>query len=68
MAGECYYCRGIVLPEEPGDLLLDGHGDHRVYLHVDCAKGQNVVEASGADRAFTVLCPECGAVETVEGE
>ncbi|MFD1514309.1 hypothetical protein [Halomarina rubra] len=65
MTGECYYCHGIVLPEEPGDVLLADHDDHRVYLHLECATGQNVAEPAdeGGDR-LAITCPECGVAET----
>jgi hypothetical protein len=60
--GECHYCHGPVSAFEEGDLLLDDHGDHEVYLHVSCGVGHDVVEEE-AER-LRVTCPECGAVET----
>jgi len=64
MTGECYYCRGIVLPDEPGDVVLDGHSDHRVFMHLACGAGQNIVERADDTGEVTVVCPECGDVET----
>ena len=63
MSEECYFCRGIVSPHEPGDLLLDGHGDHRVSMHRRCAAGRDLVDETRD--AVEVTCPECGTVESL---
>jgi hypothetical protein len=63
MSGECHYCHGLVLPGEEGDIVLDHHGDHRVYMHEPCGRGHNDIEAAGGGRV-EVVCPECGTVET----
>jgi hypothetical protein len=62
MNGDCYFCRGIVLPYEDDDVLLEGHADHRVFLHARCAEGHDLVERDEAG-GVAVTCPECGAVE-----
>lgn len=62
MSGDCYFCRGIVLPHEDEDVLLEDHGDHRVFLHGRCAAGHGLVETDEAG-GVAVTCPECGAVE-----
>lgn len=65
MGSECYYCRGIVLANEDGDILLDDHADHHVYMHKRCGESHDVIEElTGATSAVEVTCPECGAVET----
>ncbi|MDS0261182.1 hypothetical protein NDI56_17415 [Haloarcula sp. S1CR25-12] len=66
MNGECYFCHGLVLADESEDIVLQDHGDHRVFLHRQCAAGYNVIEtrvgpSSGAD----VVCPVCGDVESL---
>ena len=65
MNGECYFCHGVVLADEAADIVLQDHGDHRVFLHRQCAAGHNVIErrvdpSGGAD----VVCPVCGDVES----
>ncbi|SFR65512.1 hypothetical protein [Halogeometricum limi] len=65
MDGECYFCHGLVLPDEREDILLTEHADHDVYLHEQCARGYELVEESvDAGGSLEVTCPECGAVET----
>jgi hypothetical protein len=64
MDAECYFCHGVVLPDERDDIVLGDHGDHRVFLHEQCARGYELVEdAPDARDAVEVTCPECGAVE-----
>ena len=61
MGNECHFCRGIVSAHGAGDILLDDHGDHRVFLHEQCAAGHDLIE-KGRD-SVEITCPECGAVE-----
>ena len=63
MSNEFHFCRGIVSVHGSGDLLLEGHGDHRVYMHEQCASGHGLLEEGAG--GFEVTCPECGTVETV---
>jgi len=63
MTGECYFCHGLVLADESDHLVLSDHGDHQVYLHEQCAAGQNVLEVPGGSGERTITCPECGTVE-----
>lgn len=66
MGNECHFCRGIVSADEPGDILLEGHGDHRVCMHRRCAAGYDLVrEVHGERASLEVTCPECGDVEVV---
>lgn len=64
MCGECYFCHGTISRFETGHILLTGHADHEVYLHEQCATGNNLVEAAVGDEGVAVTCPECGRVET----
>lgn len=65
MNGECYFCNGIVSAVENGHIMLRGHGDHEVYMHVRCAEGHNVIEESrDTAEKVEITCPECGVVET----
>ncbi|WP_324759398.1 hypothetical protein [Haloarcula montana] len=65
MSGECHFCHGIVSADESNHILLDGHGDHEVYLHRQCAAGHDVLEdADGSADNVAITCPECGTVET----
>ncbi|MFC6838040.1 hypothetical protein [Halomarina ordinaria] len=64
MNGECYFCRGIVLAGEADDLVLDRHGDHRVYVHRECAEGHGLVDEPTDEEGVAVTCPECGVAET----
>ncbi|ADQ68800.1 hypothetical protein G3I44_16080 [Halogeometricum borinquense] len=64
MDGECYFCHGLVLPDERDDILLADHAEHRVFLHEECARGYELVDESDEDPGdVKVTCPECGAVE-----
>lgn len=67
MGNECHFCRGIVSLHEKNDILLDGHADHQVFMHKQCAMGYDLIEESHdpADGPIEVTCPECGAVETL---
>jgi len=65
MTAECYFCNGLVLSSESDGILLEGHGDHEVYMHERCAVGQGAVaEVPESSEPIEVTCPECGAVET----
>ena len=65
MTGECYYCHGIVLPNEDDDILLDSHANHRIYMHKQCGASHDVIaQRADATDAVEITCPECGAVET----
>jgi hypothetical protein len=63
MFGECHFCHGPVSAFERDGILLDGHGDHEVYMHADCASGYGVLETDPADGERHVTCPECGTAE-----
>lgn len=64
MNGECHFCHGLVSAFEEGHILLDGHGDHEVYMHEECAAGHDVIEEiAGSPAEVEVVCPECGTVE-----
>lgn len=66
MGSECHFCRGIVLPHEAGEFVLDGHGDHEVAMHRECAAGHDLIERSASTgEAIEVTCPRCGSVEAV---
>lgn len=64
MDGECYFCHGLVLPEEADDIVLSDHDDHRVFMHRQCADGYDAIADGGTD-GLSVRCPECGEVEVV---
>ncbi len=64
--GECHFCHGLVVPEESEHVVLDGHGDHAVFVHYECAAGHDAVESiddGSGDEA--IRCPQCGAVEAL---
>jgi len=64
MNGECYFCHGVVLAGESGDIVLDDHADHEVFLHHQCAVGHNFIEQTAdPSTGVEVLCPVCGEVE-----
>ncbi|PSQ02295.1 hypothetical protein BRC92_09145 [Halobacteriales archaeon QS_4_69_31] len=63
MSGECHFCHGLVLAGEPEHIVLDGHGDHEVYMHERCARGGEAIVSDRRENV-DVTCPECGAVET----
>jgi hypothetical protein len=67
MDNECHFCRGIVSLNETADILLDGHADHEVFLHEQCAAGHDLIEEpqEPADGPVEVTCPKCGVVESV---
>ncbi|MDS0280728.1 hypothetical protein [Haloarcula onubensis] len=66
MHGECYFCHGVVVDGEAGDIVLDRHADHDVFMHQQCAEGHNVFEeSSGPSSEAAILCPRCGEVEVL---
>lgn len=66
MENECHFCRGIVSLRERTDIVLDCQGDHRIYMHKQCAAGHGLVEDTDDPENGTVriACPNCGTIET----